>query len=168
MMHKYIFITIIFFLISCEPDDICSNATQTTPRLIIEFYNIENSNELKTVPALFAVGLDADSNEINITNEIVSSRDRIELPLNGSVNSLRFKLYKNYDLIGGVTSGNFDIININYLTEFEFVSRSCGFMNKYIIEELAIEIDSDPWMNAVTISSYEVKNENITHVQIFH
>ena len=160
MMHKYIFITIIFFLISCEPDDICSNATQTTPRLVIEFYNIENSNELKTVPALFAVGLDTDGNEINITNEIVSSRDRIELPLNGSVNSLRFKLYKNYDLI--------DIINISYLTEIEFVSRSCGFMNKYIIEELAIEIDSDPWMNTATISSYEVKNENITHVQIFH
>ena len=57
---------------------------------------------------------------------------------------------------------------MNYFTEIEFVSRSCGFMNKYTIEELGIEIDSDPWMNAVTISSYEVKNENITHVQIFH
>ena len=38
--------TLLFYLflslVCCEPDDICSQSTQTTPRLVIDFYDIEN------------------------------------------------------------------------------------------------------------------------------
>ena len=98
-MKKILFLYILTSLVSCEPDDICSENTQTTPRLVIEFFDIENFEAPKTAPGLFAVGLDDLGNEVTILGEVVNSRSIIELPLNGSENQTQFKLYSNYDII---------------------------------------------------------------------
>jgi hypothetical protein len=41
---------------SCEKDDICDPNTPTTPRLIIDFYNIEDPTKTKNVTDLAIVG----------------------------------------------------------------------------------------------------------------
>ena len=41
-MYRLILIVSIIFLTSCEKDDICPESTQTTPRLVITFYDINN------------------------------------------------------------------------------------------------------------------------------
>ena len=56
----YLFLIVIF---SCEKDDICSETTQTTPRLVIEFYDLQAPDELLAVPGLFALGLSTDGLE---------------------------------------------------------------------------------------------------------
>ena len=58
-MKRILFLGLILFLLACEPDDICSDSTQTTSPLVIEFFNIENLIDTKTVPGLFAIGVDA-------------------------------------------------------------------------------------------------------------
>ena len=113
-MKKILFLYILTSLVSCEPDDICSENTQTTPRLVIEFFDIENFEAPKTVPGLFAVGLDDLGNEVTILGEVVNSRSIIELPLNGSENQTQFKLYSNYDIIDNEVEGNPDVITIAY------------------------------------------------------
>ena len=92
-MKKILFLYILISLVSCEPDDNCSENTQTTPRLVIEFFDIENFEVPKTVPGLFAVGTDNQGNEVTILGEVVNSRSIIELQLNGSENQTQFKLY---------------------------------------------------------------------------
>ena len=64
----YLFLIVIF---SCEKDDICSDTKQTTPRIVLEFYNNESPEDTLDVPELLAVGLDRGNTEIPITNELI-------------------------------------------------------------------------------------------------
>ena len=58
--HYLIFSLIALLFISCEKDDVCPATTQTTPRVIIEFYDIAAPDEIKAIPGLFAIGLDSN------------------------------------------------------------------------------------------------------------
>jgi len=167
-MKKILFLYILTSLVSCEPDDICSENTQTTPRLVIEFFDIENFEVPKTVPGLFAVGIDNQGNEVTILGEVVNSRSIIELPLNGSENQTQFKLYSNYDIVDNEVEGNPDVISIAYETESIYVSRACGYKNNFSIQGFSIEQDIDLWMISTEITISEVTNENESHVKIFH
>ena len=164
--------TLLFYLflslVCCEPDDICSQSTQTTPRLIIDFYDIENLSDKKSVAGLFAIGINEQGDEINIIGESVETRDRIELPLDGNNSESNFKLYKNYNIIDGIIQGNPDIISINYNTESVYVSRACGYKNNYSINDLNIDNDIDLWIVFSEVIINQVENENVAHVQIFH
>ena len=91
-MNRISFLWIFLLLIACEPDDLCSENTQTTSRLVIEFFDIVNLDNTKTVGGLVVVGLDAQGNEVEISGEAVSSREKIELPLNSTANQTQFKL----------------------------------------------------------------------------
>ena len=167
-MKKILLFYLFISLACCEPDDICSESTLTTPRLVIEFFDIENLNDTKTVPGLFAVALDEQGLEIPIIGESVNSRDRIELPLNGNFDQSKFKLYKNYDINDGVVQGNPDVITVNYTTEAIYVSRACGYKNNYFLNEFNVDNDIDLWIVLSELSNNEVQNENTKHVQIFH
>ena len=167
-MQRILFLGLFLFLWGCEPDDICSDSTQTTSRLVIEFYDIENLTDTKTVPGLYALGLDSNGNEVTIYGETVNSTSRIALPLNGNQNNSTFILYKNYNEVNGVIEGNADVISVNYTTQAVYVSRACGYKNLHTIQSFEIETDSDMWMVFSSISNYEIVNENITHVEIFH
>ena len=58
-MKQFIYLFLIVIL-SCEKDDICPETTQTTPRLVIEFYDLTNPDVLLQVPGLYALGLSTD------------------------------------------------------------------------------------------------------------
>ncbi|MDG1374229.1 MAG: DUF6452 family protein [Flavobacteriaceae bacterium] len=166
-MKKFIclFLIVIF---SCEKDDICPETTQTTPRLVIEFYNLSSPDEILAVPGLFAIGLDADGLEVPIYNEIVTTRSSITLPLKTNDIITEFKLYKSYDVVDGVVSGNPDTIKITYEAEDVYVSRACGYKTIFDIQTFAITSDSDQWMIGSDILIREITNENDIHVKILH
>ena len=166
-MKKFIclFLIVIF---SCEKDDICSGTTQTTPRLVIEFYDLSAPEEVLAVPGLFAIGLDAEDLEVPINNEIVTTRSSITLPLKTDDILTELKLYKSYDLVDGVVNGNPDTIKITYNTENVYVSRACGYKTNFNILTFGITIDSDQWMISSEILLTEITNENDIHVKILH
>ena len=99
-MKKFIYLLLIV-LFSCEKDDICPGTTLTTPRLVIEFYDLTSPDELLQVPGLFALGLGAEDTEVPINNEIVTTRSSIALPLKTDAIETEFILYKSYDIIDG-------------------------------------------------------------------
>ncbi len=167
-MKKLSLIIGMLLFFGCEPDDICSESTSTTPRLVISFFDINNIENNKTVGGLYAIAVDNQGNEIPVSGESVSSRSEITLPLNGSQNQSRFKLYKAYDVIDGVVQGNPDEITVAYFTETVYVSRACGYKNIYTIQGFSIDSDSDLWMISYEILTNNVNNENETHVKIYH
>ena len=167
-MKKFIclFLIVIF---SCEKDDICPETTQTTPRLVIEFYNLSSPDEILAVPGLFAIGLDADGLEVPIYNEIVTTRSSISLPLKTDGTETEFILYKSYDIVDGVPSGNPDTIKVTYTTENVYVSRACGYKTIFDIQTFAITSDADQWMiNFDILVTNKITNENDIHVKIRH
>jgi len=166
-MKKFIclFLIVIF---SCEKDDICSGTTQTTPRLVIEFYDLSAPEEVLAVPGLFAIGLDAEDLEVPINNEIVTTRSTITLPLKTDDILTELKLYKSYVLVDGVVNGNPDTIKITYDTENVYVSRACGYKTNFDIQTFSISSDTDQWMISSEILITKITNENEIHVKILH
>lgn len=170
MKKKHLFLLLIVLLqISCEKDDVCPATTQTTPRIVIEFYDIAAPDEIKAVPGLFAIGLDTNANEVPIHNELVSTRSSIALPLQNNSSQTQFKLYESYNNVDSVISGNPDTITITYEIETVYVSRACGYINNYSIQTFSIASDNDRWMGSFEILiTTQVTNENEIHVKVLH
>lgn len=150
-MKKFSTLIIISILVilSCEKDDICLE--ETTPNMIIKFYDFENKTDVKAVSGLTVW---ADTKEDYFSGN-VDSIITIPLDLNND-----FTLYK-------MTTGTFkDSINFVYNRNDIFVSRSCGY--KTIYEEMEIESASDSWIKEIEVINTTIDNDTIAQIHIFH
>ena len=82
-----IYIALIITLFSCEPDDICLESYDDTPKLIVRFYD-EITNELKPLRNLEIIS--TETQDTLFFNEV----DSIPIPLNHKENftSLSIKI----------------------------------------------------------------------------
>lgn len=162
---------------TCERDDICAETTPTTPRLLVEFYDIANQDEIKFVPRLtvFGEGLDEE------TSSILSSENEtaVSLPLiigtEGEVTTTRFNMVRFATSSDGEPNpdANTDVLEIIYTPQFEYVSRACGYKSVFTNLRVNIIPDDDNWALATAFpnsntDNINVENENSTHVNIFH
>ena len=157
---KSIFLTILIFLFACEPDDICLSEIDDTPKLLIGFYD-KNSGNLKEVENLKIQGLDND--QIYVFETI----DSIGIPLINNKNLTTFNLTKNFEE-DNVDSGNNDKIFVNYNPNWIYISRACGYITNYDIDNLIIENDIENWIIDSEIITYSIKDEENIHVKIYH
>ena len=163
---------------SCERDDICAEATATTPNLIIRFYDINNQDEFKSVRQLTVRGLDdlgVPGDEIDLPSV---SPDSIALPLRFADENIetitRFQLEKDSDFAtngNDTNDSNIDIIEVRYTPEFIYVSRACGFKSIFNFGNtggITIAQDGDNWIINSDIINQTIDNENAAQVIIFH
>lgn len=178
-MKKISLLALIFILatyISCERDDICAESTATTPRLIIEFYDVSNQDDLKSVSTLWVQGVDNDDalDDYNptTTNEII-------LPLKTDANTTQYILHQEYvendndtpdDDSDDFIEGNEDIITINYSREDVYVSRACGYKTIFNNVTITIEDDGDTWIlsKQSVNDNQSVEDETETHFYLYH
>jgi len=182
---KLFILFIALVLISCERDDICAETTATTPRLLIEFYDASNIDDLKSVLRLTAYGeelvVDENGNQIepivasDATLLFNENSNALNLPLFiGTENdrtTVRFVLEKftNFRIDDDpTTESNRDIIEISYKPEFIYVSRACGYKSIFKNLDIDLEDDSDNWISNIDIVETTIENENTVHVRIFH
>ena len=52
MKQLFLLLLLSVFFSSCEKDDICDTNTPTTPKIVIEFYDVANPTTLKNVTNL--------------------------------------------------------------------------------------------------------------------
>lgn len=157
---KSIFLTILIFLFACEPDDICLSEIDDTPKLIIGFYD-KNSGNLKEVENLKIQGLDND--QVYVFETI----DSIGIPLINNKNLTTFNLTKNFEE-DNVDSGNNDKMFVNYNPNWIYISRACGYITNYDIDNLIIENDIENWIIDSEIITNSIKDEENIHVKIYH
>jgi hypothetical protein len=162
---------------SCEKDDICDANTPTTPRLVIDFYNITTPSVKKNVTNLKIIGE-------GMTEGIVfnpGSSGEEQYLVNGSSVSIPLKTDANtttYDFI--LNSGNAnpalidtDKVTFNYTRNDVFVSRACGFKTLFTflpnnpIIHLAVPVTKGKWMQFINIEKSNIDNENETHLKVF-
>ncbi len=172
---KKLFIILIAPLITynCENDDICSESTLTTPRMIITFYDVNNPEERKNVESL---GIYIVKNsEFTLINEINGiNTDSIAIPLRDDESVSNFKFCKDYsEDIPVIPSGLPNHLYVDYEINERFISRACGFVNNY---NLSLVLPYDPidvsnpsnWISDVIILNNSITNENQSHVKILH
>ncbi|WP_298777767.1 DUF6452 family protein [uncultured Polaribacter sp.] len=147
-------ITILFLSIiiisACEKDDFCLQYP-VTPNLVLRFYDADDRETTKEVTDFYIWAEGKDSIYANI------STDSLAIPLN----SLATETVYNF------STG--DVVNqftINYTTEDEYVSRSCGF--KVIFNDVTFTSDNT-WITDFTPETLTtIDNQDEAHVQIFH
>lgn len=149
-----------FYLISCEPDDICLTTIPDTPKLIIGFFD-ESTGLKKEVLDLKVQG--------NNREEIYlfQTTDSISLPLKNLEKITSYALVKNFkENIND--SGNRDHLLVSYQYNHIYISRACGYMSNYDINQVVIENDNSNWIIKSEIINSQVKDEKTIHVKVFH
>ena len=171
-----VFLIILILTANCEKDDICSEDTQTTARLLIEFYNSVNQDNRKNVFNFRAQGVGNDNplEDYNVvrTNEVI-------LPLKTTDTETQFRLHNNYEIDDNGTpddesddfvTGNEDIITISYLPTEVYVSRACGYKTVFENVTITVEDDGDNWIDFIlaTTDNEPITNENEAYFNLFH
>ncbi|QBN18209.1 DUF6452 family protein [Flavobacterium nackdongense] len=168
---------VLFTSSSCEKDDICDANTPTTPRLVIDFYNITTPSVKKNVTDLKVIG--EGMTEGIIFNEgssgeaqYLANGSSISIPLKTDANSTTYSFILN--------SGNpnptlidTDKVTFNYTRNDVFVSRACGFKTLFTfvpnnpILHIAVPATKSKWMQFINIEKSNIDNENETHIKVF-
>ena len=174
-------------LLSCERDDICVEGTQTTPLLVIEFFDADIANTTgedvqKASADLWVEAVNPNTTDINGVTVIVDpiqtspqAVNTLSIPLRVSDDVTEYRFIKNYELDeDGNQLGNEDIVRFAYSREEIFLSRACGYSTNFTLNDSdgAVLIpDADTWISnspAIEISEKKIQNETLTHVKIYH
>ncbi|WP_339888663.1 DUF6452 family protein [uncultured Flavobacterium sp.] len=164
-MKKYIITSLMLLLAvsfwNCEKDDICSEDTPTTPKLIIEFYDNANQTELKNVTNLGIV-------ETSLTEGFAfNAVSTITVPLrtNQDTTTINFVLNGSDD---DATNDISDVITFNYSRIETYISRACGYKTTFILNDTdGLVIPTTNWISSFEIVQPNINNEDETHVKIY-
>ena len=151
-----IFTLLILCLTACEPDDICLEGTPGSPKLIVVFYDKNQTDTKKSVTDLQIKGV---NREILLYD---STTDSIALPLKTILSSTSFSFI-------ATQNGNTleDIIIFNYDPEDKFISRACGFKTRF--NNLTFSTSNTlNWVEFIEILTDSISDTNNTHVKILH
>lgn len=168
---------LLFTFPSCEKDDICDGSTPTTPRLVIEFYNISDPLTLKNVTNLKVIGDGMDQGIIfNSTAtgdaQYVTNGTKISVPLKTDTDSSTYRFILNYGN-ANPTITDTDEITFNYTRQDVFVSRACGFKTVFKfapsnpIVHTAVPSTDEKWIQDIRIQKSNIDTEYETHIKIY-
>lgn len=169
-MKKIVLIVfaIAFSLSGCEKDDICDENTPTTPRLIITFYDYDDTTVLKNVTDLEVSGTGAA-----LALSVFDDVSQIELPLKTTEDFTIYDLVLN--AADPLTTAT-DVLQFNYSSEAVFVSRACGFKTLYNLEGTSLTpfvLNNNPgitqgnWIKNIEVIQPNINDENETHIKIY-
>ncbi len=166
-MKKIIVLLLVVIAVSgCEKDDICTE--DTTPRLVVDFYDSANPGTLKNVVNLKVKGVGAFGDLDLGTFNTVST---IKLPLNPNATTAKYSLILNST--STTAAPNEDFLEFNYATQTVFVSRACGYKTTYQLNDTDGVVLTDAtipdleWIKAYTIQTNTITTENETHIKIY-
>jgi hypothetical protein len=162
---KKIFLLLLasFFFSGCEKDDICDATTATTPKVVIEFYDIANPTVLKNV-----LNLGVFNTDFTIGFGFPNTSN-IKIPLKTFQDTSVFYFIQNGSA-DPTTDDNLDEVIFNYTRRTEYISRACGYKTLYTlntVNPVTVTTDSNNWIQNVTVSQPNIENENETHVKIY-
>ena len=166
---KTLALLLMIIFTSCEKDDICSEATQTTPRIVIDFYDAINPQETKAVEGLAVYAIkNSELFLIEYLNGITT--ESIAIPLRNDLSESNFLFIKDYSFENDIILGDSNYIYIEYNITDVFVSRACGFIANYYINTLTLAQNPPNigWITGYEIAYPTITNENQAHVKILH
>jgi hypothetical protein len=149
----------------CEKDDICVD--DTTPRLIIEFYDDSNPANLKNVTSLEVTAV-GQTDSLKVFNGV----SVIELPLKSFEDMTKYSMVLNSNSTNPLVI-NEDFLQFDYARENVFVSRACGYKTVYELNSpngVTLTDSATPdllWIRNISVQTTNIENENEVHIKIY-
>lgn len=175
--HQILFLLCSLVMFACEKDDICPEATATTPQLVVRFYDAISVNDTKSVTNLLVYGINDNNEPVFFKNLTVKTTDSIAIPLRTDTNTTKLVFHSDFSIDDNgtpeddsddVVLGNPDTVNINYTRDDVYVSRACGYKAIYTNLGATLATDTDNWITNITIENNTIENENAAHINIYH
>ncbi|NIJ45112.1 hypothetical protein FHR24_001551 [Wenyingzhuangia heitensis] len=154
LLFSLLIITTFIGFNSCQ-DEFCLD--NTTPSLVIEFYNNTERDSLKEIDLIVW----ANSKD-TIFNGTVSKTGNLSLPLDTQNTFVVYHLSMQDEL----GNGTVDDLTINYTTEDIFVSQACGF--KSIYNNVTTTTTKNNWILDSETTKQSINDETEAHVKIYH
>lgn len=164
-------LAIAFTFSSCEKDDICDPNTVTTSRLVLSFYDVNNSSVAKNVTNLKIIG-EGMTDGVPFNGSTVINGNTVSIPLKTDADSTKFSFILNSGNSNPALV-NEDILTFNYARENIFVSRACGFKTTYTLDPITTYTHTDAavpdqkWIQYIAVKNSTINNENETHLEIY-
>lgn len=159
-------ILLVFFcciFLGCEKDDLCDGNTITTPRVVIEFYDVNIPANLKTVSNLKVTGVDGNTNLPDSLG--VFTGTTILLPLRASQDNTKYSLILNST---STANANEDFLQFNYTRNNVYVSRACGYKTLFELQgNPSITEDTNNWIQNLIVTTTKINDESETHIKIY-
>ena len=162
---------------SCEPDDICDPNTPTTPRMLIQFFDISNPSVQKNVTDLKVIG--EGMTEAVVLNpsavdetKYLTSGNNILLPLKTDSDIVKYQFILNSRNKNPLLV-NTDNLEFKYTRENIYVSRACGFKTVFNLDlakpfTLTDKTPADElWIQYIIVAQNNITYENDTIIKIF-
>lgn len=164
-MRNYFFAlaAIILVTFGCTKDDICEETAPTTPRLVIEFKDNLNRDEVKAVNALQVLINDVDSTEVFVST--LATDTLISIPLNTEALFSEFQFVLNSN---DTINTNTDLLTFTYSREDVYINRACAFRVTYNDLNPMLTDDPDNWILDTAILKTTIEDETEVHLTIFH
>lgn len=160
---KFLFLTaVLLLLFSCERDDICPAATPTTPKLVIEFFDVDNTESSKNIRDLAVRTFEKDA------ALLFNSTSTISIPL--KTDTIETSYIFNLNALAE-SGGLRDTLIFSYATEELYVSRACGFKVNFFDFRASLEgqeTSSEGWIRDIQVIENTIENESETHLFIFY
>ncbi|AOW09792.1 DUF6452 family protein [Flavobacterium gilvum] len=162
---------------SCEPDDICDPNTPTTPRMLIQFYDISNPSVQKNVTNLKVIG-DGMSEGVVFNpsavddSKYLTNSNNVLLPLKTDADVVKYQFILNYGNKNPLLV-NTDNLEFRYTRENLYVSRACGFKTIFTLDPsnpftLTDKVPADNlWIQYMIVVQNNITYENETIIKIF-
>ncbi|SKB35043.1 hypothetical protein SAMN05660776_0622 [Salegentibacter holothuriorum] len=173
MNTKYLknlfFISGLFMLfLGCQRDDICPEATQTTPMLVVRFYDAEERDNPARPTNLSIRSTVSDSTK-TLYQRI--NQDSIAIPLrtNQNATSYTFTIFdSDSEEEDQEFTPNTDNLTFTYGSEEIYVNRACAYKVIYNSLKLTIEGgEDDQWIDSYIIEEPNIEDETQAHISIF-
>lgn len=161
------FLTVLLFG-NCQKDDICPESVDTTPMLLINFYDSSTDEPRRS--------LNLTVREAGTTTvDTVLYREnayQIALPLRTNQNSTSYEFVINAPIIdenGNLQEPedsdlepNSDIITFNYQREEEYLNRACSYKVKYLgLNTLREGGEDGAWIRRTNVVIEDVITDNL-------
>ncbi len=182
-MKKMFALLLLCVISGCEKDDICDADTQTTPRLVISFFDYNDPTLPKNVTNL-KVAKEGRQDGI-VFNESATgdarfwaNANKILVPLDTGADRIRyvFTLNANATDPGLIFT---DTLEFNYKRQTLYISRACGY-SVYFTLNGGTGDEPDPyvlngdenatqgnWIQNITVANNNLISENETHLNIY-
>ncbi len=144
---------------ACQKDDICPPGTETTPMLLIEFYDAQDPSRLKAVQNLV---VRATGKEEVLLGPVTTNN--IKIPLKTAENFTEYSFTANAE----GNDENEDIISFNYTPTPIYLNRACGYRIEYRNLDVTVHDDDQNWIASQIILEENVANEAQVHISFTH
>ena len=161
-------VVLLMLILGCQRDDICPAATQTTPMLILSFYDVEDRESLKRPTNLSLRSIVNDSVKTLYRRQ---NPDSIELPLRTNQNTTTYT-FTLFDAEEDDEDPEFtpdtDTLTFTYGTEEVYVNRACAYKVIYNSVKLTVEGGDDgEWIDSYIIEEPNIEDDTESHINIY-